>query len=176
MEKNLVRSLVKDIFVFNKNKKSEIICNTLFSLSEYINSKSIFVYLSKEREVDTKMIVKNSWEKGKKVFVPKLDGERMKAIQIYENSKLIDGQFGIKEPLNEDSHEEDIDLVIVPMVSFDENLNRLGHGKGYYDTWLKNKILFKIGICFEEYKFEMLPVEPHDIKMDLIITDKMVYK
>ncbi|MDD4120729.1 MAG: 5-formyltetrahydrofolate cyclo-ligase [Clostridia bacterium] len=177
MDKSFVRSLIKKIFVYNKDTKSEIISKRLFSMSEYINARSIFVYLSTEREVDTKMIIGNSFERGKKVFVPKLYGSTMRAIQIYESTSFKEGVFGAKEPLtDEDCQEEDIDLAIVPMVSFDQNLNRLGHGKGYYDTWLKNKVIFKIGICFEDYKYSKLAVESHDIKMDLIITEKKVYK
>ena len=64
-----------------------------------------------------------------------------------------------------------IDLIIVPGVGFDQNNNRLGYGKGFYDHFLKNKNIFKIGICFKEQLLDEIPVNEYDIKMDLIITN-----
>lgn len=72
---------------------------------------------------------------------------------------------------------EQFDAVVVPMISFDETLQRIGYGGGYYDRFLgaQEKAL-KIGVCFEEGKIDHVPSEPHDVAMDMIITEAGVYR
>ena len=67
-----------------------------------------------------------------------------------------------------------IDWIIVPGVAFDKKLNRLGRGKGYYDKLLVQTSATKIGICYELQLFDEIPAEPHDIKMDFIITENNI--
>lgn len=68
------------------------------------------------------------------------------------------------------------DVVIVPMLGFDNSLHRLGYGGGYYDRFLASQPQArKIGVCFELGHLETLPVEAHDIAMDMIITESQVY-
>jgi 5-formyltetrahydrofolate cyclo-ligase len=65
-----------------------------------------------------------------------------------------------------------LDVIIVPMLGFDKHLNRLGYGGGFYDRFLIGQgNALKIGVCFESGRLESMPVEPHDIAMDLIITE-----
>ena len=86
------------------------------------------------------------------------------------------GSFGILEPSqNGKIFTQKIDLMIVPGISFDKERNRLGYGKGYYDRFLACNKTFKIGVCFEETRCESLTCDKHDIKMDLVITDKKIY-
>jgi 5-formyltetrahydrofolate cyclo-ligase len=65
------------------------------------------------------------------------------------------------------------DAVIVPMLGFDEKLNRIGYGGGYYDRFLATQPqAAKIGVCFESARIEKIPIEPHDIPLDVIVTEK----
>jgi 5-formyltetrahydrofolate cyclo-ligase len=69
------------------------------------------------------------------------------------------------------------DVIIVPMLGFDEELHRIGYGGGYYDRFLATQpTAKKIGVCFEAGKLEQIPVEPHDIPLDIIITEKHTYR
>ena len=61
-------------------------------------------------------------------------------------------------------------------MAFDKSCNRLGRGKGYYDSLLKNTNAIKIGICYDFQLFESIPTEPHDIKMDIVITPSHIYR
>ena len=82
------------------------------------------------------------------------------------------GKLNIMEPDGEIfSDYSKIDLAIIPGVAFDHLKNRLGRGKGYYDNFLKNKFIFKIGVCFEFQLLDKIPTTNDDIKMDLIIYD-----
>lgn len=64
--------------------------------------------------------------------------------------------------------------LLVPGVAFDCNKNRLGRGGGYYDRYLQSFAGPKIGIFYSEQEREFLEVEPHDMKLDYIITDKKI--
>jgi len=69
------------------------------------------------------------------------------------------------------------DVVIVPMLGFDpKTLHRIGYGGGYYDKFLASQPKAqKIGVCFESGKLKKIPTEPHDIALDIIITDLAAY-
>ena len=69
------------------------------------------------------------------------------------------------------------DVIICPLIGFDNSLNRLGRGGGYYDRSLhKYKNTIKIGFAYSIQKIKMIPIENHDISMDVIITEKAIYK
>ena len=79
------------------------------------------------------------------------------------------------EPIG-NSYHSNIDLIIVPGVSFDNFFNRLGFGMGYYDKYLSKSNIYKIGLCFSEQMVSSLPTQKHDIKMDMIITENKIYQ
>ena len=72
------------------------------------------------------------------------------------------------------------DIIFVPMVGFDKTLNRLGYGKGYYDRTIsklrKLKNTFVIGLAYDNQMVQNIPAENHDEKMDIILTDKKIYR
>ncbi|MDA3778950.1 MAG: 5-formyltetrahydrofolate cyclo-ligase, partial [Bacteroidales bacterium] len=80
----------------------------------------------------------------------------------------------ILEPIGETFTDyNSIDIIVVPGVAFDDNMNRLGRGKAYYDKLLHNCKAKKIGICFNFQIINKVPVDKHDITMDLVISDKI---
>jgi 5-formyltetrahydrofolate cyclo-ligase len=68
------------------------------------------------------------------------------------------------------------EVLIIPGLLFDKNFNRLGRGAGYYDRYLANFKGLKIGVCFDEQLTEQIETHENDIKVDLIITNKEIYK
>ena len=89
---------------------------------------------------------------------------------------LYVNQFGILEPKN--SIKEIIpDLIMVPLVAFDNRLNRIGYGKGYYDRNLRKiskikKNAISLGIAYSFQKCKKIPTNSHDFKLDYIFTEK----
>jgi 5-formyltetrahydrofolate cyclo-ligase len=67
-------------------------------------------------------------------------------------------------------------IIIVPGLGFSSNGLRLGRGKGFYDRYLENKSVIKIGIAFEMQIEKDIPTDPHDVKMDFVVTDQQIYK
>lgn len=143
----------------------------LESLSAFQSAKVILLYHSLKDEVRTHDFIEK-WKEEKTILLPIVDGDNLK-LKIYKNSSdLMIGAYGIEEPNGSIfSDYEKIDLAIVPGISFDAQGNRLGRGKGYYDRLLPDVKAYKIGICFAFQVSEEIPTEPHDSKMDLIITE-----
>ena len=70
----------------------------------------------------------------------------------------------------------EFDVVIVPMLGFDEKLNRIGYGGGYYDKFLATQPnAKKIGVCYESGKADSIPTEPHDVPLSTIVTEQRTY-
>ncbi len=100
-------------------------------------------------------------------------------------SELSSRTLNILEPVSEIREDSsrwleigDVDLVLVPGLAFDPNGNRLGRGKGYYDRLLSQSSsrTALVALAFEEQILERLPVEPHDVKMDYIVTENRVIR
>ncbi len=90
---------------------------------------------------------------------------------------LIINKLGIPEPGK--SRKITPNILIIPLVAFDKNLNRLGYGGGYYDRFLekmKKKKIIKIGLAFSCQKVSKIPTDLFDKKMDYIFTEKKLYK
>lgn len=155
--------------ILNKKELSTIIVNKLLDLDIYKNSRVIALYYSLCDEVDTKDLIIKSLDKT--VLLPKVINDKMIFIKINKDTKYNKSNLGVLEPLGKE-YLGNIDLIIVPGVSFDRERNRLGFGKGYYDKYLKDKDIYKIGICFNKQLTDTLPIDDYDIKMDLIITEK----
>jgi len=138
-------------------------------LKEYPLEK-IAIFHPIGKEVDVRAL-SDTYE----VFYPKIEDG---ALVFYEDTGLFEtGQLGIKEP--KDSRpvtKETLDAVIVPGLVYDDGLYRLGYGKGYYDGFLKDFHGLKVGVCFERFRVEALPNEPHDIPVDILVTDNQVYE
>jgi 5-formyltetrahydrofolate cyclo-ligase len=97
-------------------------------------------------------------------------------IQIYTSACIAnkwqivtwEGQIVTKKP--------QFDVVVIPMLGFDQRLHRIGYGGGYYDKFLANQPQArKIGVCFEQCKVAHIPIELHDIALDSIITQANTY-
>lgn len=176
MNKNDIRRIMLDRRkeIINRNKLSTIIVNKILNLDIYKKARVVALYKSLDTEVNTNDLIIQSLV-DKIVLLPKIVNDEMVFIKIDKDTEYIKSRIGVMEP-NGDIYTGDIDLIIVPGVSFDEELNRLGFGKGYYDKYLASKNIFKIGICFDNQVIKLLPVNDYDIKMDLVVTDKRLIK
>ncbi|MCG0274933.1 MAG: 5-formyltetrahydrofolate cyclo-ligase [Thermosediminibacteraceae bacterium] len=161
-------------------KMSEKIISTLFSLDEFKKSKTVMLYVDFRNEVMTQKAIEDALAMGKRVVVPKtIKGQGLLAIEIKGTHELKPGTYGVLEPeKNEGLDPKLIDLVVVPGVAFDKRGYRLGYGGGYYDRFLPKlrPDAKKIALAFEIQIAEYLPEDPHDIRMDAVITEKAVYK
>ncbi|MEZ0536143.1 5-formyltetrahydrofolate cyclo-ligase [Caldicellulosiruptoraceae bacterium PP1] len=162
-----------------KNLCDKIIFQRLLIYLKNKQINNIFIYLNLVNEVDTKHIINYFLIQKINVYVPKIiDNKEMVAIKIDKDTEYKKNSLKINEPLEGiQISPEKLDLCIIPIVGFDENCNRLGFGRGYYDRFLKRTPMscLRIGLAYEVQKCKAIPIEKHDITLDCIITEKRIY-
>ncbi|MBN1291610.1 MAG: 5-formyltetrahydrofolate cyclo-ligase [Candidatus Latescibacteria bacterium] len=152
------------------------------SLSEWKTSKFVHIYVSAvNNEVDTLGLIFEMFDQGKKVIVPKCSPKThfLDNIRINSLNELKPSKFGVMEPdFNPDRvvNPESFDVLIAPLLAFDRTGNRLGFGGGYYDSLLKQCSCPKIGFAYSFQEIDILPVEDHDQKLTIIITEKEIIR
>lgn len=171
--RNINKKLQNTMPISEVNENSEIITKKVLDSEAFKKAKSIFIYISFGNEVRTYGIIMAAKKQGKKVYVPKIIGSEMRAVECDLN-KLSLNKFGIMEPCEyEIAKEKDIDLCITPGIAFDEDKNRLGYGKGYYDRFFEqNKDIFRLGLCHDILLVKKIETDSHDVKMNCIMTEK----
>ena len=159
--------------ITNKKDLETKIKNNILNNKKVIDTKNILIYISKDLEVDTKELIKDLWKMNKNIYVPKVEKSTINFYKINDFKDLVIGSYNILEPITNIKYQYNKkDLIIVPGLLFDKHNNRLGYGGGYYDKYLENKKLYKIGICFSNFIVDNLIIDKYDIKMDEIITER----
>ena len=147
----------------------------LKSAKVYQKSSVLFCYVSLAEEVDTRRIIGEALNEGKRVAVPRCrEKGQMEAYEIKNFQDLEKGFYGILEPKPHCMlvKPEQLELCIVPCLSCSETGFRLGYGGGYYDRYLPKTSAFRVLLCREMLVYQDIPKEKHDCSMDLIITEK----
>ena len=139
----------------------------------FIASKTILCYHSLSDEVQTHAFVEK-WHKVKKILLPVVVGDILELRHYTGKDCLKEGAFHIEEPTGENFTDfDEIELGIIPGVSFDRQGNRLGRGKGYYDKLLPLlSYSYNIGICYRFQVREEIPCEPFDRRMEEVWTEE----
>jgi 5-formyltetrahydrofolate cyclo-ligase len=162
--------------------KNRLIRERLLSLAEFKNASVIFFFASFRTEVDTTELIKTSLSDGKRVVLPKVkkDTQELLLYEITDFGQLSPGYMNIPEPLVQDVQMSinDVELVIIPGAGFDILGNRIGYGGGYYDRLLAGlqKPVPVIAPAYEEQVVDVIPSEPHDIKVQIIATDSRLIR
>lgn len=160
------RSLEKEYV----EEKSDAVFEKLKTTPFFKNAETVFCYADFQNEIKTDKIC--DFFKLKQLFIPKIINEEMYACGISdEKEKNI---YGIDEPVFSSAFSGKIDLCIVPLIACDKKGARIGFGKGYYDRFLKGKDTLKVGICYSWQVLEKIESEPHDVKLDYIVTEKEI--
>jgi len=157
-------------------QKSRMIQEKLFQLPEFIDSKVVHTYVSMSsmNEVSTREIIQYCFDQNKRVVVPKMEKQGVLSHHLIESmGELEKNSWGVDEPKTENKFPiNKLSIVLVPMVSADNLKNRLGYGMGFYDRFLSQVKTFNVGLAFDcQISENMLPVEPFDKKIDVILTE-----
>jgi len=161
-------------------EKSAKIKHRIFEMDLFRNAQTILFYVSYDNEVFTHDMIKESMSMGKTVVVPKSVTKDNTLIlsKLTNWNDLKVGAYNILEPKQDTIKEipaESIDLILVPGVVFDIHGNRIGHGKGYYDRLLNDtQKVSHIGLAFETQIVDAVPVEGHDLPVDIIVTEERI--
>lgn len=153
-------------------KLSAAVLRNFQTLEIFQRAKAVGAYMPLPDEVDVTPLFQCLEQQ---VFIPAFDealgGYRM-AMFSRDWKK---GRFGIREPANPVwAGPDELDLILVPGVAFDRAGNRLGRGGGFYDRLLPQTSALRVGICFDFQTLETLPAEPHDCRMDRLVTESEI--
>ena len=151
----------------------------VIGLELFRSAQTLALYAPTRGETDTADIHRAALAAHKSVCYPRVEQERLRFYRVKSRAELVIGRFGILEP-GPESHEiapEDLDLILLPGVAFDQRGFRLGYGRGFYDRFLaeSNFSGVKIGMGYTFQMLDCLPVEGHDQPMDLVVTNQTVY-
>tara|TARA_Y100000768_G_scaffold351261_1_gene302038 strand:- start:629 stop:1168 length:540 start_codon:yes stop_codon:yes gene_type:complete len=128
-------------------------------------------------EIDVLEILELLENKKYKISLPKIGKKnQMNFFEWSINDPLMINKYGIPEPISK--KEVYPNILLIPLVAFDKNLNRLGYGGGYYDRYLakfKKRSVIKIGLANTFQKMQKLPTTKYDIRLDYIVTEKKIY-
>lgn len=173
MDKREIREKIKQmrrmLTEAEKESAAEEVFSTLEKTGAFLMANHILMYHSLPDELSTHAFLKK-WGNRKHFYLPRVNGVNLDILP-YDESRLELGAFHIEEPSgNNTVDESEIELIIVPAVAYDRKGNRLGRGKGFYDRLLSTTQAVKIGVGYEFQLIDEIPVEPHDVPMDMIIT------
>jgi 5-formyltetrahydrofolate cyclo-ligase len=160
-----------------RQSASLAICRSIMDEDLFLDAGGIHVYLPIGSEVDIRPLIDVAWELGKKVGMMRVmdDGGICQYTITPETEYQTATKMKMKilEPIDAEMFEmNDCDLVIVPVVAIDEECNRLGYGRGYYDQFLSHYPRPTIGVAFEAQVVPRLPVDEGDIQLDMAYTEE----
>ncbi len=153
----------------------------LLSLEEYRQAACIALYSPAHKETDTANILTSAFMAGKRVLYPAVCGQELVLREVQGLEDLAQGSFGILEPcpVGVDHAATEADMIVVPGVAFDRSGHRIGYGKGFYDLFLSrtDRKGHLVGLCHDFQLIQgQIPAEGHDIRMEIIVTDKRIIR
>lgn len=186
MEKKEVRKKVNSLILAmsrsERDRRSAEVERNILSLDEFRDARCVAAYVALPFEVKIDALMLECLETEKTLMLPRTiwSERRMEMISVSDiNTALVPGPKGIMEPVGEGIISPvEIDLVIVPGRAFDRSCNRVGQGGGFYDAFLAKlrADCVRCAPAFDVQIFDSVPVQNHDLPVDIVVTEKDVYR
>jgi len=183
-----IRSQRRNLGSKERRIAANLVNNKLCHLRVFRASKRIALYLPNDGELDVIPLIQSAWTMKKACYLPVLDtltADQLKFAPYRPDTLLQVNCFGIPEPVVPERQRiraHALDLIILPLVAFDAQGNRLGMGGGFYDRtlaylryrhhWRKPHLL---GVAFDFQKIDALRNHTWDVPLQCIVTDKHIY-
>ena len=177
MKKSLIRKKLL------KTRKKNYLNNNQINISPIIKilkkrklkNKILGGYYPYNYEINIMPLVEKFQRLNYSITLPKIGmNSEMNFFQWSTKDPLSINKFGIPEPMSNKIKFPDI--LLVPLLAFDKNFNRIGYGGGFYDRYInrlkKIKKIITIGVAYSFQKIKKIPVEKYDIKLDFVVTEK----
>tara|TARA_B100000902_G_scaffold387364_1_gene431353 strand:- start:215 stop:754 length:540 start_codon:yes stop_codon:yes gene_type:complete len=175
--KSQIRKKILKVRKQNNSKNLEINFKNILKIlkKEKITEKIVGGYYPYNYEVNGIKILEKLEKQDFLITLPKIrKNSQMDFFHWSTNDPLSINQYGIPEPISNKIRYPNI--LLVPLVAFDEHLNRVGYGGGFYDRYIKrnkkNKKIITIGLAYSFQKVNKIPINKYDIKLDFIVTEK----
>jgi 5-formyltetrahydrofolate cyclo-ligase len=152
-----------------------------FSLEE-VNSLHVYLPILKHNEINTWFIIRKIWQQYLHISLviskTNLSQKTMESYVLAANTTIIENSWNIPEPVNATHFaEEEIEMILLPLLGFDREGHRVGYGKGFYDNFLQKckPEIIKIGLSLFEPVDKILDVHEADVKLDFCVTPAEVF-
>ena len=149
-------------------------CKNVLSWNDY-ERVLLFLPIERQHEINLWPLVRWIWTEhpAVEVYVPRVNGTEMEAVRINPLVKFSENNFGIPEPVDGEILDEQLDLILTPLLGFDAAGNRVGYGRGYYDRFFKTQPMTeRVGLSYEcLFVPEGIKTEDHDVKLHEVITE-----
>jgi len=180
--RQVMRERRRSLSVQQQSNASIGLARQLSNLPEFCHSKRIAFYLANDGEIDPSIAMGIAESAGKQCYLPVLHPLKLNRLyfaQYKDGDPLVVNRFGIKEPCLKTARIAPplgIDLILLPLVAFDRNGNRLGMGGGFYDRTLaqQKKLTRLIGLAQSCQETDKIVHQPWDIALQAIVTENTV--
>jgi len=176
-----IRIQRRSVSASDREKFAKKLLHQVQKIANFQNGQKIAIYLPNDGEINPKYIQNFLKNKGFSVYLPVLVGKSLKFAKIGKNFRK--NRFGIDEPIStEILNANQMNIIFMPLVGFDEFKNRIGMGGGFYDRTLafkkrqqnyKNPKLY--GLAFDCQQVEKLETQDWDVPLDAIITPGKIH-
>lgn len=166
-----VRQRIKALSPEERMAEARSIFDRVEMLDSFGKAQCVAAFVAMPDEVPTKEILERWLKLGKRIVVPRVEGDIMRFYD-YSPDRIVVGAYGIEEPQgNDEVAPAEIDLIIVPARAFTLAGARLGRGGGFYDKYmsLEGFSAYKVGVAFRCQIFDELPTDDHDILVDRVV-------
>ena len=177
MKKSLIRKKLLKIRKKNYLNSNQINISPIIKIlkKRKFKNKILGGYYPYNYEIDIMPLVEKLQKLNYSITLPKIRiNSEMNFFQWSTKDPLIINKFGIPEPISNKTKFPDI--LLVPLLAYDKNFNRIGYGGGFYDRYInrlkKIKKIITIGVAYSFQKIKKIPVEKYDIKLDFVVTEK----
>lgn len=175
-----MQALREAITLEDRQRASDAITLDVLALDRYKAARTVMAYMTFGSEFLTDRFVSNTLDQSKVLVLPRVDRTRNQ-LALYAvrdlDVELTSGPWGIREPRPDVCPSvvvAEIDFILVPGLGFTARGDRLGYGRGYYDRLLAHKAQHTalVAAAFELQVLETIPVDAHDVPVDLIVTER----
>jgi 5-formyltetrahydrofolate cyclo-ligase len=177
VNKTDIRKKILKIRKKNNKQNIQINFNSILKIlkKKNIYSKNVGGYYPYNYELNTIKILENFEKHEYSISLPKIKkNSQMNFFNWSTEDPLVINKFGIPEPISNKIIYPDI--LLVPLVAFDNDFNRIGYGGGFYDRYInkirKRKKIITIGLAYSFQRVKKIPTDKYDVKLDFVITDK----
>ena len=180
--RQLIKSRIDQLTFSDIQSKSLEIFLKLSEFPEFLSANIVMLYMPIPGEVSTEPVARACFAAGKQVVVPRPCPVSKKMDPIVcapDNVSDFNPKLGLRSPAGQQIiATENIDLIIVPGIAFDNKCNRLGRGGGFYDRFLnpENCSAFTIGLAFAGQILDDLPIDIHDKPVNAVITETEIFR
>jgi len=176
-----LRQCRRGLPVAYRQTAAQQVCLRVLRTRQFRVARHIAFYWPSDAEMSVLPLLRQSLRLGKNCYLPVVRDNRLIFRHYLPKTLLRRNRYGIPEPAPRHAAKptHELDIVLLPLVGFDASCNRLGMGAGFYDrvfSTLRHRRPLLWGVAYELQKVEHLPVDPWDVPLDAVITERAIYR